>query len=112
MSVPGGSPIFQGGGLSNFSGGVLQIFWGGSPNFFGGEFSKILGSLQFFWGSPPEYGQRSAGTHPTGRHSCFILRQKSTSTHHSFYLNSFSLNLSSSAIMVHSHLRFPQLLHE
>ena len=38
---------------------------GGSPIFRG------KGGLQFFGGgSPPEYGQRSAGTHPTGMHSC------------------------------------------
>ena len=48
---------------SKFSGGcLLQIFWGGvsAPNFQGGlQFSK--------------YGQRSAGTHPTGMHSCYRL---------------------------------------
>ena len=47
---------------SNFSGGALDfalIFWGGGS-------SKFLGE-----GSPPEYGQRSAGTHPTGMHSCY-----------------------------------------
>ena len=52
----GGPSKFSGvgGGSSKFSGGCLQIFGG---SFFGG-------------GSPPEYGQRSAGTHPTGMHSC------------------------------------------
>ena len=38
-----------------FTGGFLQIFGGG----------LVPG------GSPPEYGQRSVGTHPTGMHSCF-----------------------------------------
>ena len=38
-------------------GGVLQIFGGCTSKFSRG-------------GSPPEYGQRSAGTHPTGMHSC------------------------------------------
>ena len=57
LSTEVGSPIFR--GVSKFSGGFLQIF--------GGE-----GVLQFFGGgAPPEYGQRSAGTHPTGMHSCF-----------------------------------------
>ena len=51
----GGLPIFR--GVSKFSGGFLQIF-GGVSIFSGGG------------GSPPEYGQRSAGTHPTGMHSC------------------------------------------
>ena len=32
--------------------------------------SKFLGVSIFSGGSPPEYGQRSAGTHPTGMHSC------------------------------------------
>ena len=51
MSGPGGgrSPIFR---------GVSYFFGGGSSNFSEGG------------GSPPEYGQRSAGTHPTGMHSC------------------------------------------
>ena len=49
-------------GGSFFLGGFLQIFGGGV--FFGG-FLQIFGG-----GSPPEYGQRSAGTHPTGMHSC------------------------------------------
>ena len=52
----GAPPNFRRGGSSKFSGGVLQIFGGGGI-FLGG-------------GSPPEYGQRSAGTHPTGMHSC------------------------------------------
>ena len=47
--VPGGLQFF--GGVSNFSGGVSN-------------FSR--------WGRTrrPEYGQSSAGTHPTGMHSC------------------------------------------
>ena len=66
-SVPGGvsqhalqvSPrrgVSNSWGVSNFSGG-LQFFWG-SPIFWGGN-------------QTPEYGQRSAGTHPTGMHSCW-----------------------------------------
>ena len=73
----GGSPIFRGGlqffgGSPIFLGGVSPIFQGGASKFLGG-------CLQFFGGSPifrgglqPEYGQRSAGTHSTGMHSCFI----------------------------------------
>ena len=63
--------IFFGGGVPpNFRGGVF--FWGGFLQiFFGGGSSKL-----FFGGtgggSPPEYGQRSAGTHPTGMHSCLF----------------------------------------
>ena len=73
------------GGVLHFSGGFLQIF--GGLQFFGGEFLQFFGGvppnfwgvsnfsgggfLQFFGGgSPPEYGHRSAGTHPTGMHSC------------------------------------------
>ena len=67
----GGSPIFQ--GVSNFSGGDLQFFEGGSPLIFQGVSSNFSGGLQFFGGDSPEYGQRSAGTHPTGMHSCFLL---------------------------------------
>ena len=49
-------------GVSNFSGGMcLQFFGRGSLQIFGGG------------GSPPEYGQRSAGTHPTGMHSCYFM---------------------------------------
>ena len=56
-SGPGGVP-------PNFGGGLVQ--GGVPPNFRGG------GSLQFFGGgSPLEYGQCSAGTHPTGMHSCW-----------------------------------------
>ena len=50
------------GGVSG-PGGVPPIFRG-SPIFRGGGVST---------GFSPEYGQRSAGTHPTGMHSCFIL---------------------------------------
>ena len=48
-----------------WSQGGLQFF-GGSPIF-------RDGGLQFFGGVSnfSEYGQRSAGTHPTGMHSCF-----------------------------------------
>ena len=64
--------IFFGGGVcSNFSGGVCSKFGGVSaPNFRGGvcsNFSGGGGGLQF-----SEYGQRSAGTHPTGMHSCHL----------------------------------------
>ena len=74
-----GGGVFLGGFLQIFRGGVF--FGGGSSNFLGGssKFSGV-GSSKFFlggvflWGggSPPEYGQRSAGTHPTGMHSCFV----------------------------------------
>ena len=67
------APNFRGGGwgaYSKFSGGrgvpapnlggcLLQIFGGGACSKFSG------GVLQF-----SEYGHRSAGTHPTGMHSC------------------------------------------
>ena len=82
----GVSPIFRGEGV----GGVgCPIFWevsnfwgavkGGPPNSFfwwGGEF---FFDLCFLWGYIPprdqtlEYGQRSAGTHPTGMHSCLLF---------------------------------------
>ena len=101
----GGSPIFLGGspffrgvskflgggggglhflGVSNFFGG-LQFFGGrGSPIFRGdSNFSGGGGGLQFFGGSPiflgvsnfSGYDQRSAGTHPTGMHSCQSIFQ-------------------------------------
>ena len=54
----GGSPIL-GGDVSNFGGS--PIFWG-SPIF--------RGFSNFFGRGSPEYGQCSAGTHPTGMHSC------------------------------------------
>ena len=88
-----GSPVFR--GVSNFSGGGgsgprgFPIFLGGSPIFPGvrgwlrGTPNFFLGGGIVFWfllslGIPippprnqtPEYGQRSAGTHPTGMHSC------------------------------------------
>ena len=73
----GGSPIFREGCVSNFSGGLQ--FWGVSnfsggvpPNFRGGVSGLVPGG-----GSPPEYGQRSAGTHPTGMHSCSYFGFKS-----------------------------------
>ena len=69
---PGGSPIFQR-GSPIFQGGGLR----GDPFptiFFGGEF---FFDFCFLWGYTPlptdqipEYGQRSAGTHRTGMHSC------------------------------------------
>ena len=71
----GGCLQFFGGGVSNFSGGS-PIFggvsnWGGCLQFFWGGFSNFSGGLQFFGGGV--YGQRSAGTHPTGMHSCLCL---------------------------------------
>ena len=80
----GGSSKFLGGGVffwgsSKFSGGVPPNFQGGC--LFGG-FLQILGGclflggfLQIFGrgGSPPEYGQHSASTHPTGMHSCLTI---------------------------------------
>ena len=70
--VPGGgvwSPIFRGGVVSNFSGGVVSNFLGGSglQLFGGGVVSNFSGGGV---GLQPEYGQRSASTHPTGMHSC------------------------------------------
>ena len=67
-SVPRGSPIFRG-GVSNFSGGGVSNFLGGGG---WGDFFLISA---FFGDTPPprdhpECGQRSAGTHPTGMHSC------------------------------------------
>ena len=74
--------IFTGVCLST---GGVPFFWGclfwGVP-FWGGAFLggvPFLGGA-FFWGGaffgrgvpPPEYGQRSAGTHPTGMHSCVL----------------------------------------
>ena len=69
---------FSGGSAPNFRGGLLQIFggrgWLSAPNFRGGDVcSKFSGGyvwsrggfLQF-----SEYGHHSAGTHPTGMHSC------------------------------------------
>ena len=67
---------FWGVSAPNFWGGVCSKFSGGSaPNFGGGVCSKFLGGclvpggcLQF-----SEYGQHSAGTHPTGMHSCLYV---------------------------------------
>ena len=51
--------------VSNCLGVWSPIFQGGVSNFFGGVWSPIFqGGLQ------PEYHQHSAGTHPTGMHSC------------------------------------------
>ena len=56
---------FGGGVCSKFSGGcLLQILGGVCSKFSGGVCSRG-GFLQF-----SEYGHRSAGTHPTGMHSC------------------------------------------
>ena len=80
--------IFGGGACSKFSGGVpapnfrggclLQIFGGCLLQIFGGgACSKFSGGclLQIFGGGVQfsEYGQRSAGTHPTGMHSCLLI---------------------------------------
>ena len=58
-----GGYIFRGG---YFFGG--DIFLGGRGGIFPGGFLQISGG-----GSPPEYGQHSAGTHPTGMHSCLLF---------------------------------------
>ena len=63
-----GSPIFQ--GVLQFFGGVSPIFWG---------VSNFSGGLQFLRGAVSnfsEYGQRSAGAHPTGMHSCVFEVEK------------------------------------
>ena len=47
----------------------------GIPACLAGQSRRGVG-LQFFGGGvskTPEYGQRSAGTHPTGMHSCVFL---------------------------------------
>ena len=92
-SGPGGSPIFR--GVSNFWGGGCLQFLGGCLQFFGGVLQFFGGVLQiffffqifflFFFKSffpkissgmhqppPPRDGQCTAGTHPTGMHSCSI----------------------------------------
>ena len=93
-----GGGVFLGGVPPNFRGGGCILggvsFFGGVPlNFWGGGFLQIWGVClfgggiflggclfggvvppNFFWGgSPPEYGQCSAGTHPTGMHSCLYF---------------------------------------
>ena len=64
--------LSTGGGclLQIFGGGcLLQIFGGGGlRQIFGG--GLVPGGLQF-----SEYGQRSAGTHATGMHSCLLLQK-------------------------------------
>ena len=60
------SVILLTGGVSAWRGGCLP---GGGGVCLEGGFLQILGG-----GSPPEYGQRSAGTHPTGMHSCYKLQ--------------------------------------
>ena len=63
--------IFLGGRFLQLFGGVPPNFRGGSSQFSGGGI--FFGGEYFFFGggSPPEYGQRSAGTHPTRMHSNF-----------------------------------------
>ena len=50
---------------------MSKIFRGGLSEIWG-----VGGCLKFSGrgGSPPKYGQRSAGTHPTGMHSCFNFK--------------------------------------
>ena len=69
------------GGFLQISGGGIFFWWGGVPPNFWGVYLGGAGSSKFSGGvppnfrggggSPPEYGQRSAGTHPTGMHHCF-----------------------------------------
>ena len=89
---PGGSIFLGWGGFSNFGGvspifwglqffgGVSPIFWGGAvkgtPQFFGGGIFFLISA--FFGDTPPpdqtlEHGQRLAGMHPTGMHSCWLI---------------------------------------
>ena len=81
VSGPGGwSPIFWGG--LQFLGGGLQFFWGvsnfsvglqffgGSPNFFFQIFFP-QNSSGMHQSPPSRDGQCTAGTYPTGMHSCF-----------------------------------------
>ena len=78
--------LFWGGVPLNFLGGGGCLFGGVPPNFRGGVPPKFFGGVSFFWGflqifgggSPPEYGQRSAGTHPTGMHSCMDMCAKAS----------------------------------
>ena len=64
--------------------GGLQFFGWGSPILGGlrgvkGDPPIFFFDFCFLWGHPPprdqtpEYGQRSAGTHPTGMYSCIII---------------------------------------
>ena len=76
--VPGGlqffwgSPIFR--GVSNFSGGGISTFFGDTPT------HPPPQDLT------PEYSQRSAGTHPTGMHSCFgIFLVRLTNSEHFWF---------------------------
>ena len=64
MSGPRGCLQFFGGGRSGPR-GVSTIFRGGGV-WSGGVWSR--GGVY-----PPEYGQRSAGTHPTGMNSCLKI---------------------------------------
>ena len=82
----GGLQFFGGRG-SNFFRGVVSNFSGGSPIFRGGKWGPpIFCGGEFFFISaffgdtppPPQkqsqaYGQRAAGAHPTGMHSCYDL---------------------------------------
>ena len=74
-SVLGGCLSNFSGGVSNFSGGEVKVK-AGPPNFLGGNFFLFLLSMGIHRLPPPdqtpEYGQRSAGTHPTGMHSCLF----------------------------------------
>ena len=62
LQISGGCLL--GGVPSNFRGGV---FFGGVPPNFRGGCLFLGGGVP-----PPEYGQRSAGTHPTGMHSYLV----------------------------------------
>ena len=96
------SPIFWGGVVSNFLGGWSPIFGGVVSNFFWGGWSPIFrgGGLQFFgggWSSifrgglQLEYGQRLAGTHPTGMHSCYLCAFVPQPAQPTYYLSRLSM---------------------
>ena len=87
-----------GGGLvpreSGLVRGVSNFFWGGFSKFFGGLQIFGGGFLQIFLGGLQIFGGRgvsnfsggggaggSAGTHPTGMHSCYLLF-----THNIFFI--------------------------
>ena len=63
------------GGLQFLGGSPISGGLRGDPPILGG--GEFFFDFCFFWDTPPrppyqtpEYGQRSAGTHPTGMHSC------------------------------------------
>ena len=70
--LPGG--VFLGGGCQGVAArGVSASGVSARGVSFWGILQIFGGSSKFSGGSPPEYGQHSAGTHPTGMHSCSIL---------------------------------------